>query len=119
MAEEMEGVKINTIEATKGDKKATITYDFGGSVEAAIEKFGSNVVYANFVRSAVITAQAGMRRMLVAGKSQEEIATKMADWKPGVPMEKSVDVLGAAQKLLANMSDDEKQAFIDKLLAGE
>ena len=115
MAEE--GTKVNEITATKGDKSATITYDFGGSAAAAIEKFGAEVVYANFTRSAVITAQAAMRRYLEAGKSQAEVAEKMTAWKPGVPMERVVDPIGALQALMAKMSEEEKNALIEKLMS--
>ena len=112
-----EGKKINEITATKGDKTATITYDFGGSAAAAIEKFGAEVVYANFTRSAVITAQAAMRRYLEANKTQDEVAQKMAAWKPGVPMERVVDPVAALQGLMAKMTDEEKNALIEKLMS--
>lgn len=117
MAEETNETKINTIEATKGEKKAVITYDFGGALDAAVEKFGKDVVYANFVRSAVITAQAAMRRLLVAGKGQEDITAKMAAWKPGVPLERVVDVEGLLMSKVANMTPEEKNALIEKLMA--
>ena len=112
---------VNEIKATKKingvDKEATILFDFGGSVEAAIEKFGSNVVYSNFVRSSVITAQAAMRRFLEDGLGQDEIEAKMADWKPGVSLERTYDPLAALLNKMATMTPEEREAAIEKLKA--
>ena len=112
-----EGTTVNEIKATKGDKAATITFDFGTGVEDAIAKFGADVVFANFKRSAIITAQAAMRRLLEANKSTEEIAEKMAQWKPGIPLERVVDPVAALQNLMKDMSEEQKNALIEKLMA--
>ena len=113
--------KINEIKATKKingeDKEATILYDFGGDLEKAVEKFGAAVVYSNFTRSAVITAQAAMRRFLEDGMGQAEIEAKMADWKPGVSLERTYDPLAALLNKMATMSPEEREAAIEKLKA--
>jgi hypothetical protein len=112
---------VSEIKATKkiGDveKEATIAFDFGGTCEEAVAQFGAEVVYANFVRSSVITAQAAIRRLLETGKSADEIAEKMQSWKPGVPMERVVDVEGLLLAKAAKMTDAEREALIEKLLA--
>jgi len=113
--------EVSTITATKkiGDveKEAAIAFDFGGNLEVATQKFGAEVVYANFVRSAVITAQAAIRRLLTMGKNQADIAAKMASWKPGVPLERVVDAEAALMAKVASMSQEEKDALIEKLMA--
>jgi hypothetical protein len=112
---------VSEIKATKkiGDveKEAAIAFDFGGSCEAAVASFGAEVVYANFVRSAIITAQAAIRRLLEIGKNQEEITAKMASWKPGVPMERVVDAEALLLAKAAKMTDAEREALIEKLMA--
>lgn len=113
--------KVNEITASKKingeDKSVTVVYDFGGTVEAAIEKFGAQVVYSNFTRAAVITAQAIMRREMEAGKTSEQIAEKMATWKPGVAIERVVDPIGATMSKFKSMSAEEQNALIEKLMA--
>ncbi len=112
---------ISEITATKkiGDveKSAAIAFDFGGTAAEAIEKFGAEVVYANFVRSAVITAQAAIRRMLEAGSTQDQITEKMKSWAPGVPLERVIDPVAAITAKMASMSQEEKDALIEKLMA--
>jgi hypothetical protein len=113
--------EVNEVKATKkiGDveRAATILYDFGGDLDSAVEKFGKDTVYANFVRSSVITAQAAMRRYLEDGKSEEEIADKMANWKPGVPMERAVDPIAATISKFAKMDEAAKNALLEQLLS--
>ena len=52
-----------------------------------------------------------------AEKSAEEIAEKMAQWKPGIPLERVVDPVAALQNLMKDMSDEQKNALIEKLMA--
>ena len=111
--------KINEIKATKKingeDKEATILYDFGGDLESAVAKFGANVVYSNFTRSAVITAQAAMRRFLEDGLDQAAIEEKMAAWKPGVSLERTFDPTAAFMAKYAQMTPEEREAALEKL----
>lgn len=94
---------------------AEVTYDFGGTVEAAIEKFGADVVYANFVRAATITAQSVMRRLLETGKNAEEIAQTMAEWKPGVAFKRSADPVSSVLSKFSSLSPEEQKALIKQL----
>ena len=115
------GKEVNEITATKkmGDVElsATITYDFGGDLDTAVEMFGKEIVYTNFVRSAVITAQAAMRRWLVDGKSQDEIAEKMGNWKPGVAIERVVDPIAATLAKFGKMDPAAQAALLSQLQA--
>ena len=112
---------VSEIKATKKvgdvDREATIAFDFGGSLEAAVEKFGAEVVYTNFTRSATITAQAAIRRMLEDGKSQAEIEAKMAAWAPGVALERTIDPLAAIQAKMKDMTAEEKNAYIEQIMS--
>jgi len=117
----LKGVVImsNEIKATKKidgiDKEATVAYDFGGDLDKAVELFGKDVVYANFVRSSVITMQAAMRRYLEDGLDNAAIASKLAGWKPGVPIERVVDPVAAVFNKFASMTTEEQAELINKL----
>lgn len=103
----------------EGFDEVTITYDFGKDLDEMVAKFGGEVAFTNARANMKITLQSIMRRLLAAGKSSEEIAATCAEWKPGVQLERTVDPVSVARKAMSNMNEDEKQAFIQKLLAGE
>tara|TARA_R100000808_G_C2149869_1_gene158416 strand:+ start:1454 stop:1795 length:342 start_codon:yes stop_codon:yes gene_type:complete len=106
-----------SIKATKNDNTATVDYDFGDDVNAAVELFGADVVFAGFVKSATITAQANMRRHLEAGASDEDIQAKMADWKPGVVTRRTKDPVGAIKKKFGSMDAEAQKELIKHLKA--
>lgn len=97
------------------DRSAAITYDFGDSVDEMVDKFGEEVVRSNAIRNFKITAQAAMRRMLEKGESQEAIADKMSNWKPGIQMERTVDVKGAFLAKWKDMTQEERQEFLAEM----
>ena len=103
------------ITATKDDNTATISYDFGESCADACEKFGEDVVFAGFVKSAKITAQSAIRRYLNSGLEEGDIQGKMDAWKPGVALERVTDPVGAIKNKFASLSEDDKLALIKQL----
>jgi len=113
--------EVNEIKATKkiGDveKEATIAYDFGGNLDEAVKLFGATVVYANFVRSSVITAQAAMRRYLEDGLDGAAIAAKMEGWKPGTPIERVIDPIAATIAKFGKMDPAAQAALLAQLQA--
>ena len=121
MSEETKANEVVEISATykKGeeDRECTILFDFGGSVEAAIEKFGADVVYSNFVRASKVTAQAAMRRLMEAGSADDDVVAKMADWKPGVALERTVDPVQAMLTKFAKMDPAAQAQLIADLQA--
>ena len=106
------------ITATKDDNTATVSYDFGENVQEACDKFGEDVVFAGFTKSAKITAQSAIRRYLTAGVDEEGIQGKMDAWKPGVALERVTDPVAAIKSKFANM-DADQQAEIIKLLKSQ
>lgn len=112
------GVIEVSAKKTGFDTEVTIAFDFGKNIDEMIEKFGADVVFTNARANMKITLQGVMRRLIEGGKTQDEIAAACADWKPGVQMERTVDPLAVARKAMSQMSDEDKQAFINKLLAG-
>lgn len=68
-----------------GARDIKLSYDFGHDLDAAAEKFGDDVVMANFVKSARISCQARVRDLLKAGKTDGEIQAYVAnEWVPGL-----------------------------------
>ena len=102
------------VTAKKGDNEATINYNFCENLDDAAELFGKEVVHTGFRANGKIVLQAAMRRRLEAGQSCDDLTTS---WKPGVQMERIVDVVAAAKAKYATMSDEDKAAFLADLQA--
>lgn len=107
------------VKATKQgmDREVTAIVDLGDTLQDAIEKFGEEVVFTNFVSQAKIRAQAIMRDLLTDGKSDEDISTFMASWKPGSTRERIVDPKAAFLKKFDGMTKEEQEEFIQGLIA--
>lgn len=109
-----------TVSAPKVDRKVDGEYDFGGSLAAAAEKFGDEIVYSNFEDSAVIALQAAARRRLEATNedgtfkySDADIAEFIAQYKPGVKAARaSVSTFEKAKALFAKLSPEELRALL-------
>jgi len=110
--------EINASKEIDGvEKKASVSYNFGATCKEAIQMFGAQVVHSNFIAKAKITAQAAMRRMLEAGKSQEEIVTAISNWKPGVAMERVHDPVGSLLSAFPSMDEKAQDELLAKLKA--
>jgi len=108
------------INATKNEKSATVSYNFGKDLNEASQMFGAGVVHSNFISKAKITAQAAMRRMLEQGLGQEEIAKKMANWKPGVAIERAAaDPVASLLAAFPSMSEEQQAQLLNKLKAAK
>jgi hypothetical protein len=99
------------------DVECAILYDFGQTLEGAVEKFGADVVYSNFVRASKVTAQAAMRRLLEGGKSDEEVQSTMDSWKPGVALERTVDPVAALMAKFGKMDASAQAQLLADLQA--
>lgn len=103
------------VSAKKGELEATIQYDFGDNLQDAIDKFGGDVVFSNFVQSAKISLQALMRARLEKSANVTELAEI---WKPGIQLQRSaVDVLAQAKSKFAKMTQEERLAYLEALQA--
>ena len=94
------------------DRVVTVTYDFGKDMATSVEKFGENVVHSKFVQSAIIDLQSLIRRLLKAGKTDDEINAEVSGWKPGAKVtvrksgkEKALDALGS-------LSEEDRAAIL-------
>lgn len=101
--------------APKIDREAVIYVNFGDTTKESVEMFGDEAVNSNAWAAARVTIQAGIRRLLEGGKSQEEVQTAFTDWKLGVAMERSSDPIAAALGKFKTMSEEEQAAFLEQL----
>ena len=89
----------------------------GGSLEGATELYGAEVVFGQFQKGLTTTARNALRGQLQSAKSGEGALEKMANWKPGVSMERTVDINAALRSQFAGMSKEEKVAEIKRIQA--
>jgi len=120
--------------AKTGYRKMTVEFNFGDSLQEAIDEFGEDVVFAGFVSSATIDLQNFIRTKLEervkvdgadgkkvetpdAANSDADIATAFADWKPGIKSRERVSPMDKIKKALGALSEDQKAALIASLTA--
>ncbi len=95
----------------------TIEYDFGDSLDDAIEKCGADVVFSQFKANSKVALQSIVRTKLKAGLNTEQIQALADAWKPGMVIEKvTIDPAQAIQAAFATWSDEKKQEFINSLM---
>lgn len=101
------------VKAKKGDKEAAVGYDFGDDLNDMTAKFGDEVVFTNARANMKIVLQAGLRRCLEDGKDYNDYANR---WIPGVQTTTGItDPVAAMKAKFANMTDEERMAFLDDL----
>ena len=97
-------------------RTAEIEVQTAETAKEAINMFGDEAVLSNANSNWVVTLQAGIRRMLVAGKSLEEIQKEIGDSKMGVSRARTgVSAKNAIKKQWANWSPEERAAFIKEM----
>jgi len=116
----MEKIKVTAripANKEKGIKEQTMTVEvpFASTAEEAIKAYGDQAVLTNARANAVVSIQALMRSRMRAGKTAEEIAKELAEYKMGVSMRKTSDPIETTLKKAENMSDEQLAALIAKL----
>ena len=102
---------ILPIKATKGDKEATINFEFPENLDEMKEKWGEGATYDLAKRQAVVQIQARMRAAMDAN-TDPEVAL---EWRPGAAQARLVDPLAAAKAALSSMSPEDRQKWLDEL----
>lgn len=103
------------IVARKDGKEASVYYDFGDDLDEMISFFGDDVVFSNARSKMKIGLQANLRAYLKANQNIEKL---MANYKPGVALEKlPADMNKATEDYFAGLSGDEQDAMIAKLMS--
>ncbi len=95
------------------------TVPWGEIPEETVEMYGGEAVDSNALASATVTIQGGIRRMLRAGKTPEEIQTTFGDWKLGVAIARVSDPTAAIMAKWPSMSEEERAEFLQKLKKSE
>ena len=91
---------------TEEGAEVTFNYEFGDSLEAAIEIFGKDIVWSYALRGLTIASQGHARSMIRAGKTADEIKTALETWKPGMPR-------------ISRSPEEKIKALLDKLTPEE
>lgn len=118
--EQTEATGVITFTTSEGNaddaRKIETSFDFGGNTAKAVELFGEDAVYANFVRGARVTLQGFVRAQLSdVEKSDEDIKEAISEWKPGARTARGTSKASKIQKILDAMGDDEKEAFLAQI----
>lgn len=100
-------------------KSVSATYDFGSSLDEAVEKFTENVVFGVFIDQAVIRLQALLRRAIEDELTQKEIEEKVANWKMTVGGRERKSAAEKVTDLLGKMTDDQRKALLAQLRSGK
>lgn len=97
-------------------QESTCTYDFGDTLDAAVDKFGADVVFSNFIANGKVAIQGIMRAKMKAGLGQEAIQALLDAHKLGMVMEKTqVDPLEAVKAAFATWSHEKKMEYLKQL----
>jgi len=101
------------VTAKKGEVEKTLQFDFGDNLDQAVEMFGKEVVFTNYVQAAKISLQSLMRSRMEKGSNVDELSSI---WKPGVQLQRAaVDVLASAKAKFMKMTPEERLAYLEML----
>lgn len=88
------------------------------TLDEAEEMYGGEAVLSNALANWCVTLQAGIRRMHVAGKTDEEIQIVMGEAKMGVATSGGrVDPIQASLAKFKTMNPEEQADYLEKLKA--
>lgn len=101
---------------TGDNREVEVQYDFGDSLSEAVELYGEEAVFNQYVQAARIGLQALLRRHGEdPNKSQDDLQEIADNWKPG---EKRVQRKSTEEKvadLLAGKSPEEVQEILSRV----
>lgn len=104
---------IAKIKVGDENREATASYDFGDDLASAVKKTSEAVVFTNYVQSAKITLQAGMRRALKDGKDPLAF---VSGFVPGIATARAaVDPVIAMKAKFTGMTKAERAEFLGEL----
>lgn len=103
-----------------GPRGISVNYDFGGTLEEAVDKFGDESVLNNFKAQAKINLQAFLRRVMKPKEGEEApdnaaIQALVDKWMPGTKTVTRKTPLERLQAVLGPMSAEQKREAIKAL----
>ena len=94
----------------------TADYDFGDSLDHAVEAVGEDVAFSLYKAQGRIALQAIVRAKKKAGMVEEQIQDFVTSWKPGMIMERSsVSHEDAIKAAFSTWSPEKQAEFLSKL----
>ena len=95
---------------------SVFAYDFGGSLELAVKKFGAEVVYSSAKQKIKTRLQDYVRSLIDSGKPTVEIVKLAIAWMPGVAaIRLPKDPKEKARALLAKLTPEERADLLKSL----
>lgn len=99
-----------------GTVSGEVDYDFGDTLDEAIELFTEEVILSLFKQSAVIKAQSQLRSCLKADKDEDGINAHFGTWKPGIAVARvAKDPKAEGLKAFEKMTPEERVDYIEEL----
>ncbi len=71
------------------ERPIEVGYEFGANLTEFVGLFGEEVAYSYCSRQAIIALQNYVRAQCKAGKTDEEVQAAVAEWKPGMVVERA------------------------------
>lgn len=102
------------IPATKGGE-VKVNFNMPANLADAIKAYGELVVYNHAKGSIIISLQAGLRRMIEAGKSPADCQKFASEYKPDVRTVVKQSAFEKAKGALGSLSAAEKAALLKEL----
>ena len=100
-------------------ESAIVDFDFGENIEDAVAQFGADPVFALYFAQAKVQLQGAIRAQGEAQVPADEIASRLASWKPGVRLGRVAIDPVAALKAQYEVADEEGRAKLLKQIMGE
>lgn len=95
---------------------ASMEFDFKDNLDQAVKLCGKEAVFSLYKTAAKTALQNAIRIKLGAGFDHKQIQKELAEWKPGVIVERgAVDPKQAILKSWDSWSEEEKVAFLAEL----
>lgn len=98
-------------DAEDGRVEAVIGVYVGDNLREAVEKYGEDFVYENYVRSVVVAAQGKVRRELDNGTPVAAVEQEFDDLDPTEKRTTIQDPQAQAMRAFQKMSEEQKEQF--------
>jgi len=96
--------------------EASCDYDLGDSIDAASDKFGSDVIFSNYKANARVVIQGIIRAKLKAGLTADQIQAFLNTYVLGVAVEKTtVDPVAAVKAAFMTWPKEKQMEYLQSL----
>ncbi len=111
-------IKTNVItdKKTGTTTSATVSYDFGESLEDLTALCDKKIIRDHAVRQMVTSLRSKVKQLLLAGKDIDEIQEVINSWRPGdVVVRTKKDPMAAAAAIFETLSEEDQLSYLRKL----